>query len=169
MDEVADLAVPQGDASHALGSGEQPLDDADGDRHGGRDQRARQRAEGLAVYRHAAGGVGPAEAVDVLPVLDRLFEVVLAGVRQVVRYRAALEALEATGERDRRQQSWVGRAVTHLDGRVDGRDHVTTRLDAVVHGRKAVQRVLLAVTGGGQPLLGRLVGVVAGVGVDRRR
>ena len=168
LDQVARLAVAQGDRPDALLQGQQALDDGHGVADARRHQRAGQRPEGLAVDGHAVLLVQPAEPIDVLPVGQRLPQGDVLGVGDVVGDAAALEAGEAAGQGDLGQQPGVGRAVADLDRPRQRLGHQAAVLHPVVDGRKTVehrhargQRLL-------DPLGRFLVAVLPRIGVDGR-
>ena len=72
LNEVAALAVADGDVLDALLGGEQRLDDGDGVGDAGRDEGAGQRAVGLTVDRDAGLLIDAGQTVDILPVADGL-------------------------------------------------------------------------------------------------
>ena len=166
LHQVAALAVAHGDVLHALLGGQQRLDDGGGVGDAGGNQRAGERAVGLAVDGHAHLLIQAGQAVDVLPVLDGALHGDVLAVGQVVGDAAALVAGEAAGVGDFGQQPGVGGSVAHLHGHVHALDDLAALGNAVVHRREAVEHGAIQAQGLVDAVLRLLVAVLAGVAVD---
>ena len=168
LDEIAALAVTDGDITNALLRSEERFDNGDRMGDAGGNKGSGERAVGFTVDGNACFLVKTGEPVNILPVTDGLFHRYVLGVGEIVGNAAALVAGEAARIADLGEKPCIGGTVANLHGGVKSVDDLTAAGNAVVDCREAVQHGAALLHGFTDAHLRFLVAVLSGIAVDGR-